>query len=407
MSILKYSVDSNVSPEQAEIIEMKLRRQINGLRLGAEAAGTLFELRSASLPGGRVVVKIEPLSGPVLVDAGTLLELVAPITNSQQISAPLSTAMPLDNVVAEVQQEVGSYVSRISISSPDDLPALERAESRLAELVGIPKDEIIADVIGRLRGREWLTEWSLRHYGDVISGTGVVQQSTPFILLAGDPGTGKSVLVHHISPIVAHRLGCPVLFVQLNARLRGTGIQGRAATEVVNVFDSISNIAGKNSLPTMIFLDEAEAVAGSRGAGDDSSGAQENVAVVDALIVALDGVFARSDVRMTLFTATNLLDRIDAAVSRRATIYRFERPSFNDRRLILQHALEGSVGSGVLDKVNRALERSGQTLTAADVLNQVVGRAIREAAHEDRPIDPGYLFILAQSAVATSPVGFA
>lgn len=225
------------------------------------------------------------------------------------------------------------------------------------------------------------------------------------MLLAGDPGTGKSVLAHHITPILARSLGRSVLFVQLNARLRGSGIQGRAGTEVVNVFDAIADAAEQHSLPTVIFLDEAEAVAGSRAARDDSSGAQENVAIVDALIVALDRVFARSDARLVLVTATNLLGRIDPAVLRRATIYRFERPSASDRRVILEHALRGSVDSAALDDVNAALDRPGQTLSAADVLNQVIGRAIREAAHDDQKIDPAHLLALAQNAVATSVVG--
>jgi AAA+ superfamily predicted ATPase len=310
-----------------------------------------------------------------------------------------------DRVIMEVRQELGQYASTISLSSPDDIPGLRQAESRLDDLVGVPRDEIITDVIGRLRGGEWLADWSKRHYGNIIKGTSVVHRSTPFILLAGDPGTGKSALAHNIAPVVARSLNNRVLFVELNARLRGTGIQGRAGTEVVNVFDAISSISGKHSVPTLVFLDEAEAVAGSRTAGDGSSGAQENVAVVDALIVALDRVFARSETKLVFITATNLFGRIDTAVSRRATIYHFERPSSEQRRMILRQALVGSADPAILDAVNSAMERNGHPLTAADVLNQVVGRVIREAAHEDRPIDPDQLLALARGAIATMPVG--
>ena len=409
MSFLRVSVDEDLSREQMNIIEMDLRRQLNGLQLDAGATGTLLEVRSPRLANGRIVARIEavPQSG-VSVGSHTRLEI---LEKAHGLNSSLRSASGASHIgahiVSEVRQELGQYVSTVSLNSPDDLPALRRAESQLKGLIGLPKDEIIADMVGRLRGRGWLGEWSRRHYGGIIAGTAIVHRSTPFILLAGDPGTGKSVLIHHISPIIARNLASQVLFVQLNARLRGTGIQGRAGTEVVNVFDAISNIADKHSIPTLVFLDEAEAVAGSRAAGDDSSGAQENVAVVDALIVALDKIFAHLEARLVFITATNLLGRIDAAVSRRATIYRFERPSSDQRRMILQHALGGSTDSVVLDAVNSALERDGYALTAADVLNQIVGRAIREAAHEDRPINPEQLLDLAQRAIATSPVGHA
>jgi AAA+ superfamily predicted ATPase len=290
------------------------------------------------------------------------------------------------------------------IDSPHDRNEYERATARVAGLVGIPSGEVIADVTARLRGTEWLAGWSHRHYGTLISATADVAGATPFLLLAGDPGTGKSVLAHQLPPIIAHRLGSPVLFIQLNDKLRGTGIQGRAGTGVVTVIQEIGWLADRQRVPTVVFLDEAESVASSRRSVDGSSGSAENVAVTDALIVGLDQVFARGDARLVFVMATNLTAQVDSAVLRRATIYQFDRPSAVDRRQILLRCLGEVVDPVVLDSVNQLLDRPGLPLTAADVLNQVVGRAIREAATADRPIDLSRLADLARRAVPTAPV---
>lgn len=233
-----------------------------------------------------------------------------------------------------------------------------------------------------------------------------MRTSTPFILLSGDPGTGKSVLVHQLPALVSQAIRAPLMFVQLNGRLRGTGIQGRAGTELVNVFDTISKVAGKHNLPALVFLDEAEAVAGTRAAADMSSGTLENTAIVDALIVALDTAMASQQAKLVFICASNLLARIDPAIVRRATVYNFERPSHQARRVILQNSLSDALDATLIDSLNSLLDRPGIPLTAADVLNQVIAMAVREAAHHDTPINPERLATLARSAVATPPVSF-
>jgi AAA+ superfamily predicted ATPase len=244
----------------------------------------------------------------------------------------------------------------------------------------------------------------MRHYGTRIAGTFAVRNSTPFILLSGDPGTGKSVLVHQLPALVSQATQAPLLFVQLNGRLRGEGIQGRAGTNLVNVFDSISKLAGKHKVPALVFLDEAEAVAGTRAAADVSAGTVENTAIVDALIVALDTAMASQQAKLVFICASNLLARIDPAIVRRATVYNFERPNRQARRVILQNSLGDALDASALEQLNSLLDRQGMPLTVADVLSQVVAAAIREAARRDIPIDPERLAILARSAVATLPV---
>jgi SpoVK/Ycf46/Vps4 family AAA+-type ATPase len=392
-------------PQHIALLKTSLCRQINGLTFEQNSVGTLFEVRNGQFPGGRVMCRVDEVLGGILI-AGP--EVKVSISNSQSIPGlpeDIRNQQPeFSELIDALIQEIGSYISQVSVSVPGDTSAIERAQARIAGLVGIPSSDILADVTSRILDVNWLDAWSLRHYGRRIVGTSVVRTSTPFILLSGDPGTGKSVLVHQIPALVSQATRGPLLFVQLNGRLRGTGIQGRAGTELVNVFDTISKVAGKCDLPTIVFLDEAEAVAGTRAAADMSSGSLENTAIVDALIVALDTAMASQQAKLVFICASNLLGRIDPAIVRRATVYNFERPNQDARRIILQNSLGDALDANLIDSLNLLLDRPRVPLTAADVLNQVVAIAVREAARHDTPINPERLAILARSAVATSPV---
>jgi SpoVK/Ycf46/Vps4 family AAA+-type ATPase len=393
------------SPHDLDLLISGLRSQISGLAFDHSSVGVLFEVRNGRLPGGRVICRVDEVSHDVLA-AGPDVKIS--VANPQAIPAldgiRRNQEAQFAELIAGLAQEIAPYISNVSVSVPDDTAAVEHAKTRLGSLVGIPADEILADVTSRIRDANSLDAWSMRHYGTRIAGTFAVRSSTPFILLSGDPGTGKSVLVHQLPALVCHATQAPLLFVQLNGRLRGNGIQGRAGTELVNVFDSISKLAGKYHVPALVFLDEAEAVAGTRAASDMSSGTLENTAIVDALIVALDTAMASQKAKMVFICASNLLARIDPAIVRRATTYSFERPSRQARQVILQNSLGDAVDANVLTHLNSLLDRPGTPLTAADVLSQVVAAAIREAARRDTPIDPERLATLARSAVATPPI---
>jgi SpoVK/Ycf46/Vps4 family AAA+-type ATPase len=113
---------------------------------------------------------------------------------------------------------------------------------------------------------------------------------------------------------------------------------------------------------------------------------------------------ASQQARLVFICASNLLARMDPAIVRRATVYHFERPDAQARRIILRNCLGDVFDEKAIAALDELLERPGVPLTAADVLNQVVAVAIREAAHRDVPIDLGRLAALARSAVATRSV---
>lgn len=402
---LIFSTDPVIySPQHLDLLIASLQGQINGLIFEQDSVGALFEVRNGRFHGGRVICRVDEIPEGGLAGPDVKIS----VANSQRVpdtpGATNGQQAKFAELIAGLAQEIGDYISHVSVSVPGDTVAAERAETRLNGLVGIPASEILADVISRIRDVSWLDTWSMRHYSTRIAGIFAAHNSTPFILLSGDPGTGKSVLVHQLPSLVSQAIQAPLLFVQLNGRLRGNGIQGRGSTELVNVFGSLSKVAGKHNVPALVFLDEADAVAGTRAAEDMSSGTVENNAIVNGLIVALDTAMASQQAKLVFICASNLLARIDPAIVRRATVYKFERPNRHARRVILQNALGDALDASVLEHLNSLLDRPGTPLTAADVLSQVVAAAIREAAGRDTPIDPERLAILARSAVATSPV---
>jgi len=172
---------------------------------------------------------------------------------------------------------------------------------------------------------------------------------------------------------------------------------------VVGVFESIGQLAASSHWPIVVALDEAEAVAGHRVTSDVGSGEKENTAVLDGLVKGLDAL-AISGARVVVVFATNMLERIDPAIVRRAQVYAFDRPDDAARLSILDCALGDVFSEMELKELCRKTFRNDLPLTGADILNQVVQPAIRSAASASRPLTLEDVASLAEGAVATRPV---
>lgn len=388
MPTLTFAIGERVEPPMLEAIQSGLRQQLNGVHLRQSDIGTLYLVRlPPGYPSTSVNVELSALSARAI---------------SVDMTTDFHLTMPADALPAfGIPDDLLPYVSLCSVVSPHDGALIDRCAARLDELVGIPKDDVLDDIEARLRDGDWLSRWSRKHHGRVLPGIRDVTRSTSFVLLVGDPGTGKTVLVHQLPAVLSRRLGHPVLFIQLSQRLRGGGLQGQAGSDVVMAMEKIGQVAARHGGPTIVFLDDGEAVTARRSVQDGGSGANENVAVVDAMINGLDRIFASSEARLVFIMATNLLDRVDPAVIRRATRYTFYRPSVADRDSILRRCLGDILSDDEIRQIGVALERSGVALTAADLLTQVVTRAIREAAFRDEPITVRHVIELASSAVPT------
>ena len=119
------------------------------------------------------------------------------------------------------------------------------------------------------------------------------------VLLHGPPGTGKTLL----AKAVAHESGAR--FYAQSAAGFVEMFAGLGAARVRRLF----RIARKNE-PAIIFIDELDAVGGHRGFGITG----EKDQTLNQLLIEMDG-FNSTD-RLVVIAASNLLDKLDAALLR-------------------------------------------------------------------------------------------
>jgi hypothetical protein len=259
-------------------------------------------------------------------------------------------------------------------------------------LVGIPKELILREIINLLTPHEKKEKWSKRHYNTVIPALGIMANKAPVMVIGGDPGTGKTALATSIGAPLASSLGERVHFHHLSLMLRGMGYQGRASGMIVKLFDYIRQKYMRLREPIILFFDEAEAVVGSRGETDSSSGAQENIAIVDAVIVGVDSLRKGLQARVVALFTTNLTDRVDSALLRRSYYYLFERPDEAIRRQLIENSLQGmGFSQSDLNKIvdatrPRKTNRVELQFTHSDIVELIVGRALNEAVSRDQPV---------------------
>ncbi|XP_024517746.1 probable inactive ATP-dependent zinc metalloprotease FTSHI 4, chloroplastic [Selaginella moellendorffii] len=195
------------------------------------------------------------------------------------------------------------------------------------------------------------------------------------VLLHGPPGTGKTLLARAI----AGEAGLPFFsvggaeFVEMYA--------GVAAARVQDLFSRARNFA-----PSIIFIDEIDAIGGKRGNYDVGGGGREREQGLIQMLTELDGFQSGlTSSRVLVIGATNRLDMLDAALLRKG---RFDKimavglPSEAGRLEILKvHAKNKPFKSEeeklrLLKDITKLTNRfSGAEL--ANILNEAVILAIR------------------------------
>jgi cell division protease FtsH len=144
------------------------------------------------------------------------------------------------------------------------------------------------------------------------------------VLLVGPPGTGKTLLAR----AVAGESGVP--FFSISGSEFIELFVGLGAARVRDLFRE-----AKKSAPTIVFIDEIDAVGRSRGAGL-GGGNDEREQTLNQLLSEMDG-FQRSD-QVVVMAATNRPDVLDAALLRPGRFDRrvlVDRPEISSRKAIL------------------------------------------------------------------------
>jgi cell division protease FtsH len=150
------------------------------------------------------------------------------------------------------------------------------------------------------------------------------------VLLAGPPGTGKTLLAR----AVAGESGVP--FFSISASEFIEMFVGLGAARVRDLFKE-----AKKSAPTIVFIDEIDAVGRSRGTGL-GGGNDEREQTLNQLLSEMDG-FDRSDL-VVVIAATNRPDVLDPALLRPGRFDRrvlVDRPELAARKAILAVHVKG------------------------------------------------------------------
>jgi len=180
------------------------------------------------------------------------------------------------------------------------------------------------------------------------------------ILLYGPPGTGKTL----IAKAVAHHTNAT--FIRVVGSEFVQKYIGEGARLVREVFQF-----GKEKSPSIIFIDELDAIAAKR-TGSDTSGDREVQRTLMQLLAEMDGFDPRGDIK--LIGATNRIDILDPAILRPGRfdrIIEIDLPNF-----------EGRVQIFKIHTRNMKLSKNIDFNRLADLTENASGADIRAIATE-------------------------
>ena len=189
------------------------------------------------------------------------------------------------------------------------------------------------------------------------------------ILLVGPPGTGKTLL----AKAVAGEAGVP--FFTISGSDFVEMFVGVGASRVRDLFEE-----AKRNAPCIIFIDEIDAVARSRGTGM-GGGHDEREQTLNQLLVEMDGFGVNEGI--IVMAATNRVDILDRAILRPGRFDRkvmVGRPDVQGREEILKVHAKGKPLSEDIDLGQIARTTAG--FTGADLENLLNEAAILAAKDE-------------------------
>jgi len=240
------------------------------------------------------------------VDLNILAEITHGFVGADLAALAKEAAMhALRRILPEVdlnQEKISADVlNKISVEMKDFEDALKDVHPSAMREVYIEKPNVHWDDIGGLdivkQELKESIEWPLK-YPDLIE----LAKVTPpkGILLYGPPGTGKTLLAKAVAT------ESQANFIAVRGPELLSKWVGESEHGVREVFRK-----ARQAAPCIVFFDEIDALAPSRGNDSDSNVSER---VVSQLLTEMDGIVALNNV--TIIAATNRLDLVDNALLR-------------------------------------------------------------------------------------------
>ncbi|MBA6356627.1 MULTISPECIES: AAA family ATPase [unclassified Colwellia] len=250
-------------------------------------------------------------------------------------------------------QETSLFNHSLPDNSLDDVIGLERAKRRLSEVVS------------------WLkAPEKLLNFG--------VKIPTGF-LFAGPPGTGKTLLAKAVAG------ECELPFFSVAASELSSPYSGGTTENIKELFNTARKYA-----PSIVFIDEIDAIATQRTNNSDSSSRDKNL-TVNALLTEMDG-FSTAEAPVFVMAATNHPQLLDSAITRPGrfdeTIY-CDLPNKNARliffkRFACKHKLNWQ------EEDLQQLVSSAQGMSSAEI-DQVLRESIYQAVGDNKQLTTEYI----------------
>ncbi len=196
------------------------------------------------------------------------------------------------------------------------------------------------------------------------------------VLLVGPPGTGKTLLAR----ATAGEAGVP--FYSISASEFIEMFVGVGASRVRDLFKK-----AKDSQPSIVFIDELDAVGRTRGTGL-GGGHDEREQTLNQLLSELDGFEPHEEV--IVMAATNRPDVLDPALLRPGRFDRhiiIDRPGWKERKAILEIHVKGKTLAPGIDL--EAIARGTPGMTGADLENLANEAALVASRKNKEQIDTG------------------